>query len=178
MSADYKTKYLDIRSKLIRATDAAYRLGYEEGMKEGQQAAQQQQQEMAMQQQAMMQQGMGGEAGAEMSPEEQAMMEEQMAQEGGAPEEISEAEGSELDESIAELESLVAKGEKPKVTDIRKAVLALTSLRKSQKQKVNEQKATSSAQRRVVSGLLKKWEEETKSEYQDLETIIKEHGGK
>lgn len=178
MSVDYKTKYLDIRSKLIRATDAAYRLGYEEGMKEGQQQAQQQAQQMQMEQQAMMQQQMGGQPGAEgMSPEEQAMVEEQMAQEGGAPEEMSEEQGSELDQSIAELESLVAKGEKPKVTDIRKAVIALTDLRKNQKKRVNEQKSTSSAQRRVVSSLLKKWEDETKSEYKDLEDIIKENGG-
>jgi len=173
MAADYKAKYLDIRSKLIEASDVAYRLGFEEGMKEGQQAAQQQQQEqeMMMQQQAQ-EAAMGGAEGgmpAEMGGEEMP------AEMGG--EEMGEEEGSELDDHISELEGMVAKGSKPKVSDLRNAVLTITKLRKTQKdnfQKKNEK--IISKQKNVVDGILKKWENESSSVSSNLENIIKEHG--
>ena len=175
MAADYKTKYLDMRAKLLEATDTAYRLGFEEGMKEGQQAAQQQQMEMEAQAAAMGQPGveggmppeMGG--GEEMSPEM-----------GGAPapEEMGgEEEGSELDSQISELENLVSKGEKPSVLTMRKAVEKLSTIRKTQKDTWSKKRQkTVSTQKKLVDNILNKWENESKSVTENLEDIIKEHG--
>jgi len=184
MAADYRVKYIDLRSKLVESTDVAYRLGYEEGLKKGQEQAQQQmeQQQAEMEQQQMMaQQGMEGQEGQmPQGMEGQEGQEGQMpqgmeGQESQMPQGQEEFEGSEIDQHINELESLVAKGEKPKVTDIRKAVLALAGLRKSQKIKASELKATASSQRNIVKNILKSFEKETKEEYQGLEDIIKEH---
>ena len=114
---DYKAKYKELRAKLIESTDVAYRLGFEEGMKEGQQAAMQQQ--MAMQQEMMAaQQGqVDPETGEPLPPEAQGGEMPPEAQGGEMPPEemMGEEAGSELDQQIGELESLVAKGEKPTI---------------------------------------------------------------
>jgi hypothetical protein len=199
MSVSWKTKYLDIRAKLKEATDVSFRLGYERGMKDGTQAAaMQQMQQQAQMQQAMVQGGQPGQPGAdqggmppgadqggEMPPgADQGGMppggdEDQM--EGGGvppPEEMGDAQGgSELDSHINELQGLVQKGEKPSVLDIRKAVQALAGIRKNQKsawQKKAEKIIP--AQKKIVDGLLKKWEEEAKKPSEKLEDIIKQHG--
>lgn len=186
MSAvDYKSKYLDIRAKLLEATDVAYRLGYESGMKEGQQAAQ----EQAMQEQAMMEQ-QAAMQGA--SPEEQAAMGEQGGgsmppemgggemPEGAGDEGPTEGnEQSELDGHIAELEGLVAKGQKPSILDLRKAVKSITHVRKLQKNQWNKKRDNvQSSQKKFVDNILKKWEKEAsaKSVTEELEEVIKQHG--
>lgn len=185
MSADYKSKYLNIRAKLAEASDVAFRLGYEQGMKDAmmqqaQQQVQQMQQEQAMQEQAMMQ-AQQGQPG--MSAEEQAAMEAD-SPESGAPmeEEMPTAEeqggnmGSELDQHIEELQGLVAKGEKPSVLSMRKAVEELASLRKSQKEKMSRKMSeNASSQKKFVDNILKKWEEESKEISGDLEDILKQH---
>lgn len=185
MSADWKVKYLDIRAKLKEATDVAYRLGMEAGLKQGAQQA-------MMQQQAQMQQAaMGGEQPGQegqvppgskgqdqggMPPGMDQGSEDQMG--APAPEEMGDEQGgSELDQHINELQGLVAKGEKPSVLDIRKAVVALAGIRKHQKnvwQKKVEQVIP--AQKKVVDSILKKWESESKKPSEKLEDIIKEHG--
>jgi hypothetical protein len=183
---DYKVKYLDLRAKLLESTDVSYRLGYEDGLKEGQQAAQQQQMEQQMmeQQQAAAMGGAmppGAEGGAppppgmegEMPPEE---MGAQMPQAGGE-EDMGEAEGSELDQHIGELESMVQKGEKPLVSDLRKAVESLSTLRKSQKAKKSQKvQRVVSSQKSLVDNIMKKWENESKNVGENLESIIREHG--
>ena len=187
MAVDYKMKYLDLRSKFMKTAERFYRLGKEDGLKEGQMQAQQQQMEMQAQQEAMMNGQVdpetgepiapeqGGMPGEEMSPEEQAAMEEQ----GMAPEDMSEEEGSELDSKINELEQLVQKGEKPKVTELRKAVEEITNLRKSQKKlKPNHKKVVTSKQKDFVDGILKKWETEANDEkiMDNLENMIESEG--
>jgi len=98
----------------------------------------------------------------------------------GAPDEAGGEEaggGSELDNHINELQSLVAKGEKPSVVDIRKVVDSLAGIRKSQKNAF--QKKTDKiipAQKKVVDSILKKWETENKKPSSELEAIIQEHG--
>jgi len=183
MSAvDYKLKYIDLRSKFTKTCDKYYRAGYEEGMKEGQMAAQQEQMAMQQQQEAMAQgidpetgqpiPGMEGEQGMSMG-DQGAMDEAQGAMMPG------EEEGSELDQHINELESLVQKGEKPKITDLRKAVIQLASLRKNQKAQLsaNHKVVTVSAQKNLVDGMLKKWEKEAnKSIADNLEDIIQAEG--
>lgn len=186
-------KYLDLRSKFMKTAERFYRLGKEDGLKEGQQQAQQQQmqeQMMAQQQAAAMggqpqidpqtgqpippeQGGMPGEE--EMSPEDMAAMQEQ----GMAPEDMDEQQGSELDQKINELQQLVSKGEKPKVTDLRKAVDAITDLRKSQKRlKSNHKEVVVSKQKTLVDNILKKWESDAndKSVVDNLEKIIESEG--
>lgn len=190
MSADWRTKYLDMKAKMLRATDVAYRLGYEEGMKAAsqqqmQQQMQQQQEEQAMMQQAMMQGGQpmpeeGGQpeemppgaAPGEEVPQEEAMAQAMMGDEEEMPEEV----GSELDQHINELESLVAKGEKPSVVNLRKAVEKIADIRKSQKSRNKVEESIVPAQKRFVDNILKKWEKEADKTDDALEDILKEHG--
>lgn len=179
MPADYRTKYIEMRAKFIEASDIAYRLGFEEGMKEGQQAAEQavQQQQMDMQAQQAAMQGMPPEAGGPENPE-MAAQEGQMDQ--LAPEELAGEDvesGSELDSQISELEGLVAKGQKPSVLDMRKAVESLSTLRKSQRDQWAKKRAkTISVQKKFVDNILNKWEKETKDVTEGLEEIVKESG--
>lgn len=193
MAVDYKQKYLDLRSKFAKSCDRYYRVGFEEGMKEGAQQAQQEamQQQMMMQQQAQMaEQGVDPETGEPIEgapPEEMGGGAPPMGMPGEqppmAPEEMGEMspeEGSELDQHIQELESLVSKGEKPKVTDLRKAVHALTDLRKSQKAKLksNHKEVVTSKQKQIVDNILKKWEKEAESDSvtENLEEMISSEG--
>ena len=187
---DYKRKYKELRSKMIESVDVAYRLGYEEGMKEGQMQAQQQQmeQQMAQQQmeQQMAQQQMGQEqAGQEVPPE--AMLEqsgqevppEAMLEQSGQeapPEELADQQNSsDLDDHIQELESLVQKGEKPSVLSMRDAVNKLAELRKNQKESFKKkQSQIQSSQKKLVDGILKKWEKDVNEGEDELERIIKE----
>lgn len=180
MSADYKQKYLNMRSKLIESVDVAFRNGYEKGMQDAmmQQMQQQQaqmEQEQQMQEQAMMQ-GEGGPMADEVAAQEAENPESGMPMGEAPPEEMGGAMASELDQHIDELSGLVAKGEKPSILDMRKKVEELADLRKSQKDKLNSKtKANASAQANIVSGILKKWEEESKDTKEGLEEILKQH---
>lgn len=189
MAVDYKMKYLDLRAKFMKTSERMYRLGKEDGLKEGQMQAQQQQAEQAAQQEAMMngQPQIDPETGEPIPPEMGGQpMEGEIPQEGmeGMPQEgmegeMSEGEGTELDQRIGELEQLVAKGEKPKVTDLRKVIIELAELRKSQKQlKPNHKKVVVSKQKDLVDNMLKKWEDEANktSVTDNLEDIIESEG--
>jgi hypothetical protein len=190
MALDYRAKYKEMRAQLIKSSDLAFRLGYEQGMKDAQvenmQMQMQQQAEQAAQQAAMMQGGQPGQEGEPMSEEEAAMQEQ-----GGAPQdeqgmeqapmedeqEMVQGQGTELDNHINELESLVAKGQKPTVTDLRKAVEALSDLRKNQKSKMKANKpAVASAQKKLVDNILGKWERESKMTAENLEELIATEG--
>ena len=178
MAADYKKKYLDIRSKLIESVDVAFRDGYEQGMKEGAEQAQQQaeQEQMMMEQQQMQQEAaMNGQAPEAMDgvPPEAPMGEEEMM-----PEEMGgEEAGSELDQHISELEGMVSKGEKPKIADLRKAVAGMVDLRKNQKNVfAKKTEKIISGQKNLVDNILNKWEKEATSVTENLEEVIKEHG--
>lgn len=184
MSADYKAKYLEVRDKLVEATDVAFRLGYEEGMRDGemqaQQAQMQAQQEQMAQAEAMMGGGEmppGAEGGGEMPPG----MEEAMAAaeqgEGAPPEAMDEEQAGELDAHIQALEEMVAKGEKPSVKDMRGKVEKLSSLRKNQKEAWKKKTSqTLSSQKSFVDNLIKKWESDAKETVNDIDKIIKDSG--
>ena len=189
MKLDYKQKYLEMRSKLLESTDVAYRLGFEEGYKLAQQEAQAQMMQQQQEQQAMMAQqeaAMQGQEG-EPSPEEMAMMEEQgmmpeqmpeqMPPEELPPEELQQPQNAtELDEHIAELENLVAKGEKPSLINLRNKVEELKTLRKAQKETFKrKQQATTISQKKLVNNILEKWEKEA-NEKDELDKLIKETG--
>lgn len=205
MAADYKQKYFNLRSKFMESIDTSFRLGYEQGAKDAGNQFMQQQMQQQMQQMAMMEQQManqaqgapGGPEGGQPSPEEQAAM-EAMAQQQGAPGQEGQQPSpeemeammaamqqepaanpemaSELDAKIQELESLVAKGEKPSILSMREAVDGLSALRKSQKEKMSaSMRENSSSQKKFVDNILKKWEQESKDTSSDIETILKQH---
>jgi Tfp pilus assembly protein FimV len=188
----YKQKYMSLKQRYQTDLDAAFRIGYEQGAKEAQleaqmQQMQMQQQQMAAQQQAMAQQQMAAQGGdpSQMSPEDQAMMEAQGAEggEGQMPPEAAEAmpeemaQSGELDSKIAELEDLLAKGNKPNILTLRKAVVELSTLRKTQLESLNKKtKKIETKQRSVVKNILKKWQEESKSVTEDLDKILENEG--
>jgi hypothetical protein len=188
-NVDYRTKYKEMKAKMLESVDVSYRLGYEQGFKEATQEAQmaqmqQQQQEAAAMQQAAMGQdpnaqqdpnamgaegGMPPEAGGE--PMGGQMPPEDMGQEG-EPE-----QGGELDQYLAELENMVSKGEKPSVIDLRNKVTEIATLRKSQKERMksNRQQVVS-AQKSIVDNLIKKWGSKTEETSEDIEKLIREKG--
>ena len=182
-SVSYKQKYLEIRARLLESIDVAYRDGYANGLEKGEMQAQQQAQaEQEAAEAAMMggQPGMPGEEAAMMGEEAEGQMpgapgSEMMDEDAGVPGQG----GSELDESIGELEGLVQKGEKPKVSDLRKAVEKLSGIRKTQLSKTkSRQKKINSAQSQFVTSILKSWDHKTKDVTEDLENTIKENGFK
>lgn len=131
---NYKQKYEELKMKFMESVDQAFRLGFEQGSVQGMQDAQMQQQQAQAEQQAQMggQPGIGQGQGSEGSPAGA----EQMANPNGGS--VSDMEpdsenpaGSELDQHIAKLESLVSKAE-TSPEDLKKAVSELQSLRKAQ----------------------------------------------
>lgn len=190
MSAnEWKVKYYELKNKWMDSVDRAYRLGFEQGAKETQMEMQAQQMQQQMEMQAAMQAQQQGapvdEQGNPIPPEElppemqEAMAAEQGGEEGFVPppEDVDPEKAQELDAYIQELESLVAKGEKPSIKDMRKAVESISEIRKSQKNKwVKKVKKDTSAQKKIVDGILAKWDEESKDLTEELEESIKKQG--
>ncbi len=193
---DYKMKYLQIRSQLLEATDVAYRLGYEEGLKEAQMKQNSQQiQDLQQQINGQRQPQIDPQTGEPIPQEgtlqegpQNGMIQEGMSQ-GQQNQEVpidqgnispegnidEGTENSELDQHINELEGLVAKGEKPSVLSMRDAVIKLSELRKSQKEQFKRKHTQiQSSQKVFIDGLLKKWENESKKNDNDLVNILKE----
>jgi len=118
MSAEinYKNKYMELRSKYMNDLDMAFRLGFEQGGQQAQQDQMAQQEAQAQEIQTAAagaqpgQPGEGGDPGMDQSG-------------AGAPETGSEhPEGSELDQHIAKLESMIAKAEKSAPDELKKSV--------------------------------------------------------
>lgn len=145
---DYKSKYNQLKTQFMESVDVAWRLGFEAGKQQAQlediQNQQAQQQEMAAQQQGLPP-GQGGQPG-EGGPE---------SPEGGqeSPEQAEDdtqsenPQGSELDQHIAKLESMVSKSD---VTpqDLQKALSDIRKLRKSQQHDIEMKKAA-----QAISGI-------------------------
>lgn len=141
MSAEinYKNKYMELRAKYMNDLDMAFRLGFEQGGQQAQQdqMAQQQadQQAMEAQMQAQDAGGMPGEGGAPGQPG-------QPGQEaGGAPGQPGEAGGSELDQHIGKLESMLGKPGGAKPEDIQKSLQELKAFRKAELQSIELRKS-------------------------------------
>lgn len=119
---NYKNKYMELRSKYMNDLDMAFRLGFEQG---GQQA----QQDQAMQQEQQAHEINAAEAGAPQVTQAPGVDPNGAA--GGAPGEapVSEhPEGTELDQHIAKLESMIAKAEACGPDEIKKTVEGFQSL--------------------------------------------------
>lgn len=137
MEKTYKAKYQQLKMQYMHAVDTAFRIGFEQGQQQAtmDQAAQQQQQ-----QDAMMQAQAGGPPGAEGAPPEEGGM----PTEPGAEQEMEPTsehpDGSELDQHIAKLESLLGKAE-TSPEDLSKALSEIKALRKSQVQAIELKKS-------------------------------------
>ena len=185
LKTEWKQKYYDLRSRYMNAIDLAFRLGVEQGLKEAEMQNMQMQLQQAQEQAA---------AAAQMPPEAdmpggEALPPDQMPPEGGleadAPPEgevgpegemldeemMGEEEGGEdeLDQSIDELESYVRKGETPTLEKLAKSIHRV----KDTKQKVDTQKSLNQ-NRKIVDGILKKWENESKKKTDSILDIINE----
>lgn len=193
---NYKSKYLELRSKYIADLDMAFRLGIEEGAKQAQQQqaidAQAKAQEMEMQKQNI-------EAGGQ---DTQPGQPEEIAQEG-AP---SAAQGgSELDQHISKLEGMLGNNPEP---EIQKSLQAIVSLRKNEKEAIEMKKSelaikgiakalhkpafkigvqaahnlTDSAKRavtlqhKIVNDVMKAWQEEESKASKDIKNILDVEG--
>lgn len=100
MNIDYKQKYMQIKQQWQDSLDVAFRLGFEQGSQQAtMQAAQQQQAD-----QAAMQQGVGP---GENAPTEESESPEAEQQQADQP----PGQGSELDQHIQKLESMLGKSE-------------------------------------------------------------------
>ncbi len=144
MSSDinYKQKYQELKSKFMSSVDMAFRLGFEEGAKQAQQdtmmqqAQQQMQQAQDMQNKAALAQngGMPGQeeqAGPEGAPDAPAAQPGMPGQDQPNVDNAASA-GSELDEHISKLESMVNKSEISS-DDLKKYLVELKDLQKSLK---------------------------------------------
>lgn len=123
---NYRQKYQELKMKFMESVDTAFRLGFEQGQVQAQQDQMLQQQQA---QQEAEQNAIGQGNGAEGSPAGK----EQMANPNGG--EVAQAEpdsqnpeGSELDQHIAKLESMLGKSETSQ-DDLKKAVEGIKSLR-------------------------------------------------
>lgn len=151
MSAEinYKNKYMELRAKYMNDLDMAFRLGFEQGGQQAQQdqMAQQQAEAQAMQQAALAGQGgeEGGDGGGFPGQEGGGEQPGQPGQEpGAAPGAASGAPGqpggSELDQHINTLESMLKKpGAKPE--EIQKSLQELVAFRKSELQALELRKS-------------------------------------
>lgn len=183
---DYKRKYLELRSKFISSLDVAYRLGYEQGTKESMVQQAQQQMAQAQQQQAMVAQQMaaaGQQQGAEGQPaqdqgaEDPSMQEQQMAAAGQPV-----GGGDEMDQYIAEIESLVNKSEPALAEELKKAIGNLKKGAKTVKPALSlgfnknlpeSQKMAVTKQEQIVKNLMTKWDEEANAATKNILDIVK-----
>lgn len=116
---NYKSKYLELRSKYINDVDVAFRLGFEQGLNQAkqEQALSAQEQMAAAEQQNSEQQGQ-----EEPSQEEQQQQQQEMQEQENA--------GSELDQHIGNLEQALQGSKDP---EVQKSLKALIDLRKKEK---------------------------------------------
>lgn len=119
---NYKMKYMELKMKFMESVDAAFRMGFEQGSVQAQQD-QMMQQQQAQQEAAQTggQSGFGEGQGSKGSP---AGAEQMANPNGGGIEDVPDSEnpaGTELDQHIAKLESMLGKSENSP-EDLKKAV--------------------------------------------------------
>jgi hypothetical protein len=162
---EYKQKYLQLRSKFIKAVDVAFRAGYEKGLKESKL--------LTLNQQMDTNNGGGIDFNTNNTGVENRGI--NTSNDNNNIYDNNLENSSELDNSITELENLVAKGEKPTVLNMRNAVMKISDLRKKQKMSVNQVEDSNKKQKQVVRSLMAKIEEEERkaNENSVIEKIIK-----
>jgi hypothetical protein len=183
---NWKAKYHDLRLKFMNAVDTSFRIGFEQGAKEAQMQAQAEAaaQAQAQAQQAAQMGGQPGEEGGEAAPGEEQGGEQPGGQPGGqAP------GGSELDQHISTLESMVQKSEftAEDVASLKKSMESLKAIQQEKQAKAainsiakalnrpnkvfsmspaakanlsSQAKSAVNAQEKLVSDVMKSWAEE------------------
>lgn len=192
---NYKSKYLELRSKYMNDLDGAFRLGFEAGV---QQAKMDQADQQAQQAQEMAQQGQ------QIGPDGQPQPGQEQQAPGGAPQpgqDPSNPQGSELDHHIAKLEDAIAKSEiaDPKelkkalndmkaTRDLHKSEYAIKEISKAMHKpafKMSRQvshnisssaKQAVSLQHKIVSDVMAKMEAEEKRASKDINNILNIEG--
>lgn len=133
---NYKQKYQELKMKFMESVDAAFRLGFEQGAVQGQQDATMQQQQAQQEAEAAQAGGFGEGQGSEGSP---AGAEQMANPNGGAigdmePDSENPA-GSELDQHIAKLESMLKSETPANPADL---ILLTEQIRGAQKKMVEQ----------------------------------------
>jgi hypothetical protein len=197
---NYKQKYLELKQKFKDSVDTSFRLGYEQGQND----AQMQQMQEAQAQQAAMEQAQAAGQGQPGQP----------GQEGGAPGEQPPTEGaaqsgqpagSELDQHITQLESMLGKSELTgeDIQELKKSISALKqgvelkksdiaiesivkSLKKSQTIKPMREsavhnlnptaKAALTMQEKIVGDIMKTWAAEESKAPSSITAILANEG--
>ncbi len=188
---NYRSKYEQLKAQFMASVDTAFRLGYEQGAQEAQMENIQAQQQQADAEAAAQQPGQPDQPG---QPGEEA----QAPEEQQAPDSVN-PEGSELDQHIAKLESMLGKSEitgeelkkafsevksfKEKLA-IRKNDKAIKSIAKSLKKpafnigkkaayNLNDiSKGALNMQEKIVSDVMHKWEEQEKDASKNIMDIL------
>ena len=156
---NWKMKYNELKSKYMNAVDMAFRLGVEEGLKQGQLDSANQQLAQASAQQQDQAAG-GGAPGGDPSaaggqppggkpnnngapgvPDQGNGVDKARAPSVQPPPVSANPEGSELDQHIAKLESMIAKSEDLDVNVLKEAINDLKQVQKAQKGQLELQKS-------------------------------------
>lgn len=118
---NYKQKYQELKMKYMESVDAAFRIGFEQGAQQEQQNQMAQQQQQQAEMAAAQAAGMGGQPGQPGQPDAGQDGQEIPGQ-NGAPGE--ESGGTELDQHIAQLESMLGQSSQPDASgeDIKKSL--------------------------------------------------------
>lgn len=193
MQIDYKNKYKELKLKFKDTVDLAFRLGVEEGMRQGQ-VQQAQQAEAAAQQAAQM--GQPGQPGQDPNaPPGQEMPGQE------------QSDGSELDQHIGQLEGMLqgSKAGSPEQASLQKSLVGIKAFQKSLKDSSDLRKsekaiaaigkamkkpgftlgkgatknmsqpakAALNMQEQIVSTMMKSWEEEEKIASESINKTLK-----
>lgn len=158
---NYKVKYQELKAKYMSSVDMAFRLGFEEGSKQATQDAAQQQQMQAEEQANAMGGGQppGGEdpsAAAPGDPQSAAMpggaTPAQAPQPAVPMQESEHPDGTELDQHISKLESMLSKSELDPTerAAMQKSLQGIRSFRQNQLQAIELKKSAM-----AISGIAK-----------------------
>jgi len=134
---NWKMKYNELKAKFMDSVDLAFRLGMEQGLQQAQldQAAQaQMQQEQAAQQQAQLGGGqqVPGQEDQQFDDGSQGPTQPAGPGQGIQPPESQNPDGSELDQHIAKLESMISKSEGVDVASMMQTIGELKKMQKAQ----------------------------------------------
>jgi hypothetical protein len=199
---DYKKKYMELRSKYINDLDMAFRLGVEQGIQVAQQQQTQDKEAQMNEEKMQMQQASQGQPpGAPGADAGEAPPDPASENPTSAESMQSEQRGSELDQHIGKLESMIGSDAKP---EIKKSLDAIVSLRKAEKDAVDMKKSQAaisgivkalhkpsfklgvqathnlsengkkalSTQHKIVTDIMKSWEKEEEKAKNSIENIL------
>ena len=176
---NWHTKYKDLKAKYMNDVELSFRLGMEQGLQQGKLQSQQQQM------QPQLQSPQGPQMEGSQAPELQ-----QPGQEIGQG---NGDQGSELDQHIQKLESMISKSEDLNMEDLKKTIQELKFAQEMKKsyaaipkiaqalhtpsfkysQQANHNlstatKHTNSLQKKIVDDIFKSWEEQEQNASKDI----------